>query len=121
MKKPTSVNEYIESFPKDIQQRLKQMQSAIKSAAPKSKEEIKWSMPAYSYDRILVMFAGFKNHIGFFPTPKTINAFKKELKDYKTSKGTIQFQNDKPIPVALVKRITVYRVKESKNVKWREK
>lgn len=121
MKKPVSVNEYIESFPKDIQQRLKKMQSAIKSAAPKSKEDIKWSMPAYSYDKILVMFAGFKNHIGFFPTPSAITAFKKDLKDFKTSKGTIQFPHDKPIPVALVKKITAHRVKESKNVKWREK
>ncbi|MGV8087314.1 MAG: iron chaperone [Candidatus Woesearchaeota archaeon] len=121
MKKPGNVNEYIKLFPNDIQKQLKKMQSTIKSAAPKSKEEIKWSMPAYSYDKILVMFAGFKNHIGFFPTPSAINAFKKDLKDYKTSKGTIQFSYDKPIPVLLVKKITAYRVKESKNVKWKEK
>ncbi|MGV8150305.1 MAG: iron chaperone [Candidatus Woesearchaeota archaeon] len=121
MKKASTVNEYIKSFPPDIQKRLRQMQKTIKSAAPKSKEELKWSMPAYSYDKILVMFAGFKNHIGFFPTPSAIRAFSKDLKNYKTSKGTIQFPNDKPIPVVLVKKITAYRVKESKNVLWREK
>ena len=121
MKKASNVNEYIESFPSDIQKKLRLMQKTIKSAAPKSKEDIKWRMPSYSYERILVMYAGFKNHIGFFPTPSAIIAFKKDLKDFKTSKGTIQFPNDKPIPVALVKRITAYRVKESKNVRWKEK
>lgn len=123
MKKPNAVLEYIESFPKDTQRRMKQIRACIKAAAPDAKEDLKWSMPSYSYRRILVMFAGFKNHIGFYPTPSAIKAFAKDLKDFKTSKGAIQFPHDKPLPIALVKKITRYRVKESifEDKKWRQK
>jgi uncharacterized protein YdhG (YjbR/CyaY superfamily) len=123
MPKPKTVSEYISKAPKEVQVRLRQMQKAIKASAPKSLEGIKWSMISYSYSRILVMFAYFKNHIGFFPTPSAIKTFSKDLKKYKTSKGTIQFPNDKPIPIGLIKKIVKFRVNESKerDVKWKGK
>jgi len=98
------------------------MRSLILAAAPKSKQSLKWNMPAFSYDRILVMFAGFKKHIGFFPTPSAIAEFKKDLAKagYKFSRATIQFPLDKPLPKALIRRITKFRVAESKSrdAKW---
>jgi len=112
--KPESIEEYITASVPQIQGRLKQMHEAIKSAAPGSKEELKWSMPSYSYKRILVTFAAFKNHIGFYPTPSAVAAFAKELSKYKTAKGSIQFPHDQPLPLPLIKKITKFRVKESK-------
>ncbi len=121
MPKLKTVSEYINTAPKEARPKLRQMQKLIKAAAPKSKEELKWSMPAYSYDRILVTFAAFKNHIGFYPTPSAVNAFKKDLTKFKTAKGTIQFPIDKPLPTALITKITKFRVKESQETdkKWK--
>jgi uncharacterized protein YdhG (YjbR/CyaY superfamily) len=78
-------------------------------------------MPAFSYHRILVMFAGFNHHIGFYPTPSALKAFAKDLSNYKTAKGSIQFPLDKPLPIALISRIIKFRVKECLNEdkKWR--
>jgi uncharacterized protein YdhG (YjbR/CyaY superfamily) len=119
--KPKTVSQYIASYPKDVQKKLREMRGAIKSYAPGAIEGLKWSMPAFSYDRILVTFAGFKNHIGFYPTPSAITAFKKDLAKYKTARGSVQFPHDKPLPLALIKKITKFRAKELKqeNKKWR--
>lgn len=121
--KPATVTEYINAAPKETRAKLRQMRSIIKAAAPGATENLKWSMPAYSYKKILVCFAVFKHHIGFFPTPSAIKAFANDLTKYKTSKGTVQLPLDKPIPVSLVKKLTAFRVMESEmeGKKWRQK
>ena len=114
-----TIDEYIVTFPKNIQTILQEMRQAIRDAAPQAEEAISYQMPAFKQNGILVYFAAFKNHIGFFPTSSGIAAFKEELAEYVTSKGTVQFPLDKPIPFELVKKIVRYRVKEniSKNKK----
>ena len=97
--KPESIEEYIEAASVEAQHKLRQMHKCIRAAAPGAKEGIKWSMPAYSYQRILVTFAVFKNHIGFYPTPSAVKAFAKSLSKYATAKGSIQFPLDQPLPL----------------------
>jgi uncharacterized protein YdhG (YjbR/CyaY superfamily) len=104
---------YIASFPAHTQKLLKQLRSAIKKAAPKAEEVISYRMPAFRLNGILVWYAGYKAHIGFYPCASSIKAFKEELKPYKTSKGAIQFPLDKPIPLKLVERIVKFRVQEN--------
>lgn len=121
-KRPTTVSEYIKDF--DIpagRKRLREMRACIRAAAPDAKEELKWGMPAYSHRRILVIFGGFKQHIGFFPTGSATRAFKKELAGYKTGRGSIQLPYGNPLPKALIRKITKFRIKESqeKDRKWR--
>lgn len=86
------------------------------------KEGLKWSMPVYSYEKILVTFAVFKKHIGFYPMPSAIKTFAKDLTKFRTAEGSVQFPLDKPIPIALIKKIIRFRVKESKEgtIKWRQ-
>ena len=119
--KPKNINEYILSAPLNVQGKLLEMIKTIRVAAPGAQEGLKWGMPAFSYDRILVTFAAHKNHIGFYPTPSALEAFKKELSKYVTAKGSVQFPLDKPLPLSLVSEITKFRVKESKekDVKWK--
>lgn len=107
-----SIDEYIATFPQDIQKILDQIRETIHKAAPKSEEVISYQIPAFRQNSVLVYFAAFKKHIGFFPTSKAVEVFKKELSGYKTSKGTIQFPFDKKIPLGLISRITKFRVKE---------
>ena len=89
--------------------------------APGAKESLKWGMPAFSYGRILVSFAAFKNHIGFFPTPGAVKAFKKELAKFVTASASIQFPLEKKLPLALIRKITAFRVREcvENDGKWR--
>jgi uncharacterized protein YdhG (YjbR/CyaY superfamily) len=119
--KPTSVEEYIKSAPKETQLKLKEMRAAIGKSAPNSIEGLKWGMPSFSYKRILVTYAAFKHHIGFYPTPKAVTAFKKDLTKFKTAKGSIQFPLDRPLPLALIRKITAFRVKDSivEDGKWK--
>ena len=119
--RPKTVTEYIDAAPKQAQEKLREMRACIQAAAPGAKESLKWGMPAYSYGRILVTFAGFKNHIGFFPTPVAVRAFKKELAKFVTASASIQFPLEKRLPLALIRKITAFRVKESveKDGKWR--
>ncbi len=112
MKSFTTVDAYINSYPKDVQVFLKQMRATIKKAAPKATEAMKYGMPAFIFHENLVFFGGFKNHIGFFPTPSGVSNFAKELSKYETSKGTIQFPLTEKLPLALVTKITKFRVKE---------
>ena len=112
MTRPENVDEYIASFPEKTQKLLKQLRSAVKSAAPEADEVISYSMPAYKLKRILLYFAGHKNHIGFYPGASGIEAFKKELSLYKGAKGSVQFPLDKPLPLELITDIVRYRVNE---------
>ena len=119
--KPTNIEEYIDAAPEAAQGKLREMLACLREAAPGAEEGLKWSMPALSYHRMLVAFAAFKNHIGFYPTSSPIKVFEKNLAAYKTSKGAIQFPLDKPLPLDLISKITRFRVQESlvADVKWR--
>lgn len=109
-KKPASVDEYIALFPKETQLFLKQLRVIIKKAAPNANEVISYQMPAYKLNGPIAYFAGYKHHIGFYPTSSGIQAFAHELSGYTWSKGTIQFPLDEPLPVALITKIIKYRV-----------
>lgn len=120
-KKPTTIDEYINTFPKEIQGELQEIRQTIHKAIPEAKEEMKWGRPAFVDERILVVFGGFKKHIGFYSTPSSLEEFAEELKDFKTGSGSVQFPYDKPLPTELVVNITKYRAWESreKNVNWK--
>jgi uncharacterized protein YdhG (YjbR/CyaY superfamily) len=108
-----NIDEYIASFPKEVQPLLQQMRKTIIAAAPKAAEVISYGMPAYKYKGMLVYFAGYEKHIGFYATPTGHEAFKKELSIYKTGKGSVQFPLDKALPVSLIKKIVQFRVKQN--------
>lgn len=109
----TSIDKYIASFPKDVQKRLEQMRAIIKKTAPDAVEKISYAMPTFFLKKNLVHFAGYKNHIGFYPAPSGITAFKKELSIYKNAKGSVQFPLEEPLPLVLIAKIVKYRVKEN--------
>ena len=108
-----NIDDYIASFPKDLQIILEQMRTIIRKAAPKAEEVISYAMPAFKLNSVLVYFAGYKNHIGFYPMPAAITVFKKELSIYKSSKGAVQFPLDKPLPSALITKMVKYRIAEN--------
>ena len=108
-----NIDDYIASFPKDLQIILEQMRTIIRKAAPKAEEVISYAMPAFKLNSVLVYFAGYKNHIGFYPMSAAIIAFKKELSIYKSSKGAVQFPLDKPLPSALITKMVKYRIAEN--------
>ena len=110
---PKTVNEYIGAFPKEVQPLLNQVRQTIKKAAPNAEELISYAMPAYKLNGVLVYFAGYKNHIGFYATPTGHEAFKKELSKYKEGKGSVQFPIDQQLPLSLITRIVKFRVKEN--------
>jgi uncharacterized protein YdhG (YjbR/CyaY superfamily) len=111
--KPTTIDEYIAGFPPDVQAILQKIRTAIRKAAPGAEEAIKYQMPTFILHGNLVHFAAFKNHIGFYPVPTGIEAFKKELSVYPSGKGSVQFPLDKPIPYGLIGKIVKFRVKEN--------
>jgi uncharacterized protein YdhG (YjbR/CyaY superfamily) len=121
--KPTTVAEYLAAEPKVARAKLREMRALVAAAAPGATQSLKWGMPAFSYQRILVTFAAFKKHIGFFPTPPAVRAFSKDLAGFKTSSATNQFPLDRPLPRALITRITKFRVREmrARDVKWLER
>jgi uncharacterized protein YdhG (YjbR/CyaY superfamily) len=108
-----TIDDYINGFPEPTRKLLEQIRSTIRKAAPKATEKISYGMPTYHYNGNLVHFAAFKKHIGFFPTPSAIVAFQKELKPYKTSKGTVQLSLTDPLPLKLIERMVKFRVKEN--------
>lgn len=110
---PEDIDSYIAGFPEDVQKRLGQMRATIRKAAPKAEEAIKYAMPTFVLHGNLVHFAAFKNHIGFYPAPTGMEAFKKDLAPYKTGRGSVQFPLDKPLPLALITRIVKLRVREN--------
>ena len=108
-----TIDEYIATFPKNIQSILEEMRQTIRDSAPKAEEAISYQMPTFKLNGNLVYFAAFKNHIGFYPTSSAIEAFKEELSDYEVSKGTVRFPLNKPIPYDIVRKMVRYRVKEN--------
>jgi len=112
MKKPyKNIDEYINGFPKETQELLKQIRMTIRQAAPEAEESISYGMPAFKMNgKPLVYFAAFKNHIGFYATPTGHKEFADELSKYKHGKGSVQFPPDKSMPFDLIERITKFRV-----------
>lgn len=110
-----TIDEYISQYSDSIQIILKKIRQVIKESSPNSLEKISYQMPTFYLNENLVHFAAYKKHIGFYPTPSAIDAFKNELLPYKFAKGSIQFPIDKPIPYDLIKRIVEYRVDEVNN------
>lgn len=107
------IDSYIAGQVPDVRARLEQIRQVVKTSAPKAEEVISYGMPAFKYHGMLVYFAAFKNHIGFYALPSGNEAFQKELSAYKQGKGSIQFPLDKPVPLALIKKIVKFRVKEN--------
>lgn len=108
-----TVDSYIASFPADVQTLLQQVRKTIQQAAPGATEAIKYGIPTFILNGNLVHFAAFKHHIGFYPAPTGIKAFEQELSPYKQGKGSIQFPFDQPLPLELINKIVIYRVKEN--------
>ena len=118
--KPANIREYIHFAPKQTQTKLRELYTCLRGAAPGAEENIKWGVPAFSYKRILFTFTGFKQHIGFYPTPSVIRVFKKDLESYNITKSSIKFTLDKPLPKGLIKKVAQFRIKElqEKDAKW---
>lgn len=112
-KTPSDIDEYINGYPDEIREPLRKIREAIRSAAPNAKEKISYRMPSYTLNGMLVYFAAHTSHLGFYPLTSAIAAFRDELEPYKTSKGTIQFPYNKPLPVRLIKKIIRFRVMEN--------
>jgi uncharacterized protein YdhG (YjbR/CyaY superfamily) len=108
-----NIDEYIAGFPEETQQLLEKVRAIIKKAAPEAKEKINYGIPTFTLNGNLVHFAAFKNHIGFYPTPSGIEAFRKELSSYESAKGSVKFPIDEPIPFDLITEIVKFRVKEN--------
>jgi uncharacterized protein YdhG (YjbR/CyaY superfamily) len=111
--KVQTIDEYIKTFPEDVQIILEKLRRTMREAAPKSVEAISYGIPTFKLNgRPLVHFAAWKNHIGLYPTPSGAEAFKKELSVYKQGKGSVQFPFDRAIPYELVNKIVTFRVRE---------
>jgi uncharacterized protein YdhG (YjbR/CyaY superfamily) len=110
---PNSIDEYISNFPPEIQEILNTIRQVIKESAPDAVEKISYQMPTFALYGNLVHFAAFKNHIGFYPAPSGIDAFKNELSEYKGAKGSVQFPIEKPMPYELIAKIVKFRVLEN--------
>jgi uncharacterized protein YdhG (YjbR/CyaY superfamily) len=108
-----SMDEYIATFPAEIQIILEELRATIKTSAPDAEEKISYQMPTFFLKGNLVHFAAHKNHIGFYPTPSGIETFKQELSVYKNAKGSVQFPIDKPLPLELIGKIVRFRVDEN--------
>ena len=113
MDKPKDINEYIAGFTPEIQKLLEQVRQTVQKTAPDAKETISYDMPAFKLNGNLVYFAAFTKHIGFYALPSGNEAFQKELSNYKTGKGSIQFPFDKPLPLDLIAKIVKFRVEEN--------
>lgn len=118
---PANVDAYISGFPGNVRELLQKLRIIIKKQAPGAEEILSYQMPAFTFNGVLVYFAGYKNHIGFYPTSSGIKAFQDELSGYKWSKGAIQFPLDKPLPTGLIKRIVKYRIAENREKLWLRK
>ena len=110
---PLSVEEYISGYPPVIRKKLNDIRKVVKKAAPEAVEKISYGMPAYTYKGMLLYFAGHANHIGLYPYPSAMQAFKTEVAEYYKSKGTLQFPHSKPLPLKLIKEIVAFRVQEN--------
>lgn len=109
----TTIDEYIQLYSGEIKERLILLRAVIQEAAPQASEKISYQMPTFFLEGNLVHFAAFKNHIGFYPAPSGIEAFKEALSQYKGAKGSVQFPHDQPLPLDLIRRIVIFRVNEN--------
>jgi uncharacterized protein YdhG (YjbR/CyaY superfamily) len=116
-----TMDEYINTFPEDVQRILNELRQTIKEVAPEAEETINYQIPTFTLNGNLVHFAAFEHHIGFYPTPSGMEAFKKELSEYKGAKGSVQFPIHEPLPLPLIRRIVEYRVKENMERKQKKK
>jgi uncharacterized protein YdhG (YjbR/CyaY superfamily) len=107
------IDEFIAGFPADVQKVLRKVRATIRKAAPEAEETINYGIPTFTLKGNLVHFAGFKSHVGFYPTPSGIEKFKKELTAYESAKGSVKFSLDQPIPYDLITKIVKFRVKEN--------
>jgi len=108
------IDQYISCFPEEVQEKLCLMRETVRNAAPEAVEVISYGMPAFKMKRILVYFAAFTKHIGFYPTSSGITAFEKELAAYKHAKGSVQFPLNEPLPLELISAIVQFRVEEER-------
>lgn len=106
------IDEYIGAFPEAVQYALEEVRVTIRKAAPTAKEKISYAIPTFTLTRNIVHFAGYKNHIGFYPGAEAIATFQKELSNYKSAKGSVQFPLEEPMPLRLITKIVKYRVKQ---------
>ena len=109
----SSIDQYIETFPKEVQVILEKLRGTIKGAAPEAEEKISYQMPTFALKGNLVHFAAYKHHIGFYPTPSGIETFQKELSAYESAKGSVKFPLSDPLPYDLITKIVKFRVKEN--------
>lgn len=116
-----NVDEYLAGVPKEARATLEKLRKTIKAAAPMASEGISYQMPMYKHHGMVVGFAAFKNHCSIFPGAAVMDAYKEELKAYDTSKGTIRFPVDKPLPARLVKKLVRARIKENEARAQRKK
>jgi uncharacterized protein YdhG (YjbR/CyaY superfamily) len=113
-----TIDEYIKTFPEDVQKLLEKIRQTIRKAAPEAVETISYQMPTFNLDgKYLIYFAAWKNHIGFYPIPAGDKAFQKELSPYTGAKSSVRFPIDKPIPYDLVKKLVMFRIKENQGKK----
>jgi uncharacterized protein YdhG (YjbR/CyaY superfamily) len=110
---PTTIDEYIAQYPEDVQRILIKIREVIKESAPGAVEKISYQMPTFYLNGNLVHFAAHPHHIGFYPTPSGIEAFKDEISAYKWAKGSVQFPLDEPMPYELIGEIVAFRVREN--------
>ena len=110
---PETVDQYIAAFPADVKKRMQQLRKTIKAGAPNADELISYQMPGYKYFGMLVYFAAYKNHIGFYPGAGGLLEFYKELSSFKSAKGSVQFPHDRPIPYDIISKIVKFRVKQN--------
>ena len=109
-----SIDEYMGTFPKEIQKMLKEIRKTIKAVAPKAEETISYQMPAFKLDgQYIAHFAAWKKHIGMYPIPAGDKAFQKEITPYKGDKSSLQFPLDKPLPLKLISRVVKFRIAEN--------
>ncbi len=120
-KPPATIDDYIRTFPTDVQRVLEAVRQTIKEAAPQAQETIKYGMPAFLLNGNLVYFAAYKNHIGFYPTTSGMETSIEDVSKYKTGKGTLQFPLDQPMPFPLIRKIVGFRVNETLEKKAKKK
>ena len=114
MEPAVDIDSYIETFPRETQKLLQELRILIQKTAPEAIETISYAMPAFKMKKMLVYFAGYKNHIGLYPGAATILHFQNEIQQFKNAKGSVQFPLDKPLPIDLIKKMVEFKLKETK-------
>ena|SRR5919112_1113782 len=109
----TTIDDYIQGFPRDVQAILSKLRWTVSRAAPRAVEKISYGMPTFFYNGNLVHFAAYEHHIGFYPTPSAITEFQSDLKKYKSAKGSVQFPIDEPLPLRLIARMVKFRATQN--------